>query len=315
MVKYILGRLGRALITLFLVLSIVFLLMRLLPVEGYFEGRSDTMSETVKNNILKELGLLDPWYKQLFNFWRKLILEGDLGKSIVLRKNVPCVDIIIPKAKVSFQFGIIALGIQLAVGLTLGVFMARGKGKLIDTLGNAYVLLINALPAAVYFLAIQLYVSTVLKLPMLFDPLRPQSRILPIICLSLGGIASNAMWMRRYMVDQMNMDYIRLARAKGMTSRQVAFRHVMRNAFIPMAQSLPTSILFTISGSLYVESLFSIPGMGGLLIQSIQRQDNTMVQAMVLLYSVISITGLLLGDLAMMVCDPRIKLVKKGEGR
>ena len=315
MLRYILGRVGRAMITLFLVLSIVFLLMRLLPVDGYFEGRTDTMSETVKNNILKELGLLDPWYKQLYNFWRKLLLEGDLGKSIVMRKGVPCVDVIWPKAKTSFQFGIIALGIQMLIGYPLGVLMARSKGKFVDTLGNAYVLLINALPAAVYFLAIQLYLSTLLKLPMLFDPLDWKSRILPIICLSLGGIASNAMWMRRYMVDQMNMDYIRLARAKGMTSSQVAFRHVMRNAFIPMAQSLPTSLLFTISGSLYVESLFSIPGMGGLLIQSIQRQDNTMVQAMVLLYSVISVTGLLLGDIMMMICDPRIKLVKKGDSR
>lgn len=315
MTRYILGRLGRALITMFLVLSIVFLLMRLLPVDGYFEGRSDQMSETVKKSILSELGLLDPWYKQLYNFWRKLILEGDLGKSIVLRKNVPCVDVMWPKALVSFQFGIIALVIQQILGLTMGVLMARYKGKFADKLGNLYVLLINALPAAVYYLAIQLYLSTLLKLPMLFDPINNASRILPIICLSLGGIASNAMWMRRYMVDQMNMDYIRLARAKGMTSSQVAFRHVMRNAFIPMAQSLPTSILFTISGSLYVESLFSIPGMGGLLIQSIQRQDNPMVQAMVLLYSVISIMGLLLGDIAMMICDPRIKLVKKGESR
>ena len=300
---------------MFLVLSIVFMLMRLLPVDGYFEGRSDTMSDTVKNNILKELGLLDPWYKQLFNFWKNLVFHGDLGKSIVIRKNVPCVELIMPKAWVSFQFGIIALVIQQVVGLALGVSMARSKGKFMDTFGNAYVLLINAVPAAVYFLGIQLYVSNLLHLPMLFDAYKPSSRILPIVCLSLGGIASNAMWMRRYMVDQMNMDYIRLARAKGMTSSQVAFRHVMRNAFIPMAQSLPTSILFTIGGSLYVESLFSIPGMGGLLIQSIQRQDNTMVQAMVLLYSILSISGLLLGDIAMMICDPRIKLVKKGDGR
>jgi len=307
--------LGRALITIFLVLSIVFLLMRLLPVDGYFEGRTDLMSDTVKNVILKDLGLLDPWYKQLFDFWRKLLLEGDLGKSIVIRKNVPVARLIWPKAMVSFEFGIIALAIQQLVGLTAGVLMARHKGRLADKLGNLYILLINALPAAVYFLAIQLYLSSVLKLPMLYDPINTSSRILPIICLSLGGIASNAMWMRRYMVDQMNMDYIRLARAKGMTSGQVAFRHVMRNAFIPMAQSLPTAVLFTISGSLYVESLFSIPGLGGLLIQSIQRQDNTMVQAMVLLYSVISISGLLLGDIAMMICDPRIKLTKKGESR
>lgn len=315
MIRYILGRLGRALITMFLVLSIVFLLMRLLPVDGYFEGRSDLMSDTVKNVILKDLGLLDPWYKQLFDFWRKLIFEGDLGKSIVIRKNVPVVKLILPKAKMSFEFGIIALAIQQVIGLTMGVMMARHKGRFFDKIGNLYILLINALPAAVYYLAIQLYLSSILKLPMLYDPINMSSRILPIICLSLGGIASNAMWMRRYMVDQMNMDYIRLARAKGMTSSQVAFRHVMRNAFIPMAQSLPTTVLFTISGSLYVESLFSIPGLGGLLIQSIQRQDNTMVQAMVLLYSIISISGLLLGDIAMMICDPRIKLVKKGESR
>lgn len=315
MVRYILGRLGRAIITMALVLTIVFLLMRLLPVDGYFGSRSDSMSDTVKNAVLKQLGLLDPWYKQLYHFWNNLILHGDLGKSIVLRKNVPCGQVILPKAIVSFKFGIVALVIQEVLGLTLGVLMARAKGKFMDKLGNGYILLINALPAAVYYLFIQLYLSSLFGLPMLYDPMDTASRILPIICLSLGGIASNAMWMRRYMVDQMNMDYIRLARAKGMTSSQVAFRHVMRNAFIPMAQSLPVAILFTIGGSLYVESLFSIPGMGGLLIQSIQRQDNTMVQAMVLLYSTISILGLLLGDIAMMICDPRIKLTKKEGSR
>lgn len=312
MIRFVIGRLARACITMFLVLSIVFLLMRLMPVDTYFEGRSDTMSETVKNNILKQLGLFDPWYIQLLNFWKNLIFHGDLGESIVIQKNVKCVDLIKPKAVMSFKFGAYALIIQIILGYTLGVLMARSKGKLIDKIGNGYILLINALPAAVYYLFIQLYISQLTGLSMLYKPMYPSSKILPIVCLSLGGIASNAMWMRRYMVDQLNLDYIRLARAKGMTSTQVAFRHVLRNAFIPMAQSLPTSILFTISGSLYVESLFSIPGLGGLLIQSIQRQDNTMVQSMVLLYSILSILGMLLGDIMLMICDPRISLVKKG---
>lgn len=315
MLRYTLGRLGRAAITLFLVLSIVFLLMRLMPVDTYFEGRSDTMNEAIKENILRQLGLLDPWYVQLKNFWVKLLLHGDLGESIVIQKGVKCVDLMVPKAINSFRFGAVAMVFQLVLGYSMGVLMARWKGKFFDRLGNAYVLLINALPAAVYYLFIQLYLSTLLSLPMFYDKFDKSSMILPIVCLALPGIASNAMWMRRYMVDQMNLDYIRLARAKGMTSNQVAFRHVMRNAFIPMAQSLPTTLLFTISGSLYVESLFSIPGMGGLLIISIQRQDNTMVQAMVLLYSIISVTGLLLGDLTMMLCDPRISLTKKGGRR
>lgn len=316
MLRYSLGRVGRACITIFLVLSIVFLLMRLMPVETYFEGRSDTMSDTVKNNILKELGLLDPWYIALPNFWKQVLLEGDFGESIVIRKGLPVGELIWPKAKVSFEYGIISLGIQLIVGMPLGVMMARKKGGIVDKVGNLYVLLINALPQAVYFLLIQIYLSTWLNLPMIVDRQGSlPSRILPIICLSLGGIASNAMWMRRYMVDQLNMDYIRLARAKGMTSTQVAFRHIFRNALVPMVQSLPASLLFTISGSLYVESLFSINGMGGLLVQSIQRQDNTLVQAMVFLYSVISVMGLLLGDLAMMLVDPRISFTKKGGSR
>lgn len=315
MIRYTLGRCGRACITIFLVLSIVFLLMRLMPVETYFQGRSDTMTDTLKENILRGLGLLDPWYVALPNFWKKLLLHGDLGESIVMRVGVPVTKVIWPKAVVSFQFGIISLAIQLVIGMPLGVLMARKKGGIIDKAGNLYVLLINSLPQAVYFLLIQLYLSTLLGLPMLFKSSVPSSRILPIICLSLGGIASNAMWMRRYMVDQLNMDYIRLARAKGMTSGQVAFRHIFRNALVPMVQSLPASLLFTISGSLYVESLFSINGMGGLLIISIQRQDNPLVQAMVLLYSVISVLGLLLGDLAMMLVDPRITFTKKGGSR
>ena len=309
------GRVGRACIPIFLLLSIVFLLMRLLPVETFFDGRSDTMTDTVKENILRQLGLLDPWYKELPRYWNRL-LHGDLGESITKRVGVPCGKIVWPMAKVSFEFGIISLCIQLFVGMPLGVMMARKKGGIVDKVGNLYVLLINALPQAVYFLLIQLFLSTWLGLPMIVDSQGSfESKILPIICLSLGGIASNAMWMRRYMVDQLNMDYIRLARAKGMTSTQVAFRHIFRNALVPMVQSLPASLLFTISGSLYVESLFSINGMGGLLVNSIQRQDNPLVQTMVLLYSVISVTGLLLGDLAMMLVDPRITLTKKGGSR
>ncbi|MEG2203826.1 MAG: ABC transporter permease, partial [Oscillospiraceae bacterium] len=129
------------------------------------------------------------------------------------------------------------------------------------------------------------------------------------------GIAYYAMWVRRYMVDELNRDYIKLARAKGMTNSAIMYRHVIRNAFVPLAQYLPANILLTISGSIYVEALFSIPGMGGLLVSAIQRQDNTLVQALVLIYSSVGICGLFLGDILMALCDPRIKLEKKGGAR
>lgn len=123
------------------------------------------------------------------------------------------------------------------------------------------------------------------------------------------------MWMRRYMVDEMNSDYVKLARAKGVSEKNIMVHHVLRNAFVPMAQYLPASILYTIAGSIYIESLYSIPGMGGLLVEAIQRQDNPLVQGLVIIYSSLGILGLVLGDIAMSITDPRIKLQRNGGGR
>lgn len=188
--------------------------------------------------------------------------------------------------------------------------MAQFKGRWLDRLGTGYIVIIVAVPAMVYFLMIQMYISDWLNLPMLFDEYNPRSYILPLISMALGPIASYAMWMRRYMVDELNKDYIKLARAKGVTERKIMFQHVLRNAFIPMAQYLPATILFTITGSIYIESLYSIPGMGGLLVDAIQRQDNNVVQGLVLVFSSLGIIGLILGDLLMALVDPRIKLGK-----
>jgi oligopeptide transport system permease protein len=117
------------------------------------------------------------------------------------------------------------------------------------------------------------------------------------------------------MVDELNKDYVRLARAKGVKNAVIMGSHVFPNAFVPLIQTIPTMILSTAMGSIYVESLYSVPGMGGLLVEVIQRQDNTMVQALVLIYAALGIIGLLLGDLLMGLCDPRITFVEKGGAR
>lgn len=260
---------------------------------------------------LKAMGLRDPIPVQLMRFYTS-ILKGDFGKSIVFRPNVDVMKIIKQKVPYSLPFGLASVAIGLVVGISIGVLMARFKHRVPDMLGNAYVVIINAVPAAVYYLFIQIYISDLLKLPILYDADKPVSWILPAISMSLSGIAYYAMWMRRYMLDQMTKDYISFARAKGLSNKKLMVRHVVRNAFVPIAQYLPASVLMTISGSIYVESLFSIPGMGGLLIAAIQRQDNPLVQALVLIYSSIGILGLLLGDLLMALCDPRIKLSGKG---
>ena len=311
MLKYILKRLLQSVFTLFIIATVVFLLMRLMPESGYFGEEFDKMDPEQIEASLKAMGLRDPIPVQLMRFYTS-ILKGDFGKSIVFRPNVDVMKIIKQKVPYSLPSGLASVAIGLVVGISIGVLMARFKHQVPDMLGNAYVVIINAVPAAVYYLFIQIYISDLLKLPILYDADKPVSWILPAVSMSLSGIAYYAMWMRRYMLDQMTKDYISFARAKGLSNKKLMVRHVVRNAFVPIAQYLPASVLMTISGSIYVESLFSIPGMGGLLIAAIQRQDNPLVQALVLIYSSIGILGLLFGDLLMALCDPRIKLGGKG---
>lgn len=313
MLKYIAKRLAQSVITLLIITTIVFSLMRLMPIEGYFQN----YEKLDKNQIqvaLKSMGLLDPLPIQLKNFFIQLF-HGSLGNSLIYRPNVPVISIIASKAPVSIFMGLASMAIALLLGLPLGTAMARSKSKFWDKFGTAFIVFITAVPAAVYYLLVQLYFTDWLGLPILFNLSDPSSWILPTISLSLGNIAYYAMWLRRYMVDELNKDYIRLARAKGVNSKDIMRNHVFRNAFVPMVQYLPTSLLYTIAGSIYIESLYSVPGMGGLLVNVIQRQDNNMVQALVLIYSSIGIIGLLLGDVLMNLMDPRISFSKKGGAR
>lgn len=288
--------------------------MRMMPIEGYFGGDYEKLDEAQIQAKLQNLGLLDPWYVQLKNFYVSL-LKGDLGKSITYRPKVSVSSIICSKFMVSIKFGLTSLGLSLVLGLGLGILMARFKGGIWDKFGTCYVVAANAVPVVIYYLLIQVFVTQWLHLPLLFDKGDPSSWVLPVVCLSLVSTAYYAMWIRRYMVDELNKDYVKLARAKGLKNKSIMVKHIMRNAFVPMAQYLPASILYTISGSIYVESLFSIPGTGGLLVTAIQRQDNPLVQALVLVYSSIGIIGLLLGDILMASFDPRIKLHSEGGSR
>lgn len=312
MLKYSLKRLLRSFLTLIIVITVVFLLMRLMPEEGYFGDDYEKLDEAQREAILTNMGFRDPLHIQLKNFYISL-LSGDLGTSIIYRPKMPIIDIVKTKIPYSVYFGLAAMALSLVFGIALGIAMARSKNKFWDKFGTGYIVIINAVPAAVYYLFFQLYCSDIFKLPILFNADNPKSWILPAVSMSLGGSASYAMWMRRYMVDELNKDYVKLARAKGLRSKKIMTNHVLKNAFVPMAQYLPASILFTISGSIYIESLYSIPGMGGLLVDAIQRQDNPLVQALVLIYSSIGIIGLFLGDILMASLDPRIKL-DKGEG-
>ena len=313
MLVYSLKRLGRALLTLVILITIVLILVRAMPEEGYFSNYEKMSPQQIEVG-LRKMGLKDPLYVQVGKFLYNA-LRGDLGISYRYRINAKITDIISSKIGISMKVGLISMVVSLPLGMALGVLMARSKGGIADKLGNAYIVFIQAVPNAVYFIFIQLYGSDLFGVSMLYKETEWTSLILPVISLALPSISSYAMWLRRYMVDETNKDYIKLARAKGVPNSTIWFRHVFRNSVVPMVNLIPGSILLTISGSIYVESLYSIPGMGGLLVDVIKRQDNNMVLALVVIFAVMSILGLLLGDLLMAVVDPRISFTKKEGSR
>ena len=238
----------------------------------------------------------------------------NLGKSIRLEKNQYVTDVIATKMTASMRISIISLILSLILGVVLGVLQARYKDGVFDHIGTGYTVIVNAVPHLVIYTVIMIAGSALFGLPMRYDATANKpylTMVLPVVCLSIGSTAGYMLWTRRYMVDELNKDYIRLAKLKGLDDRRVMFRHVLKNAFVPLAQYLPYSILLTVGGSLLVETFFAVPGMGPELTTAISRYDLNLVQGIVLLYATMGIFGVFLGDLLMTIIDPRIKLTGK----
>ena len=312
MLKYTIKRLLQSVITILLIATIVFLLIRLLPTDYYFtEDELMYLNDEQQQEILQEAGLLDPIPEQLLRFYGE-IFRFDFGESRRIQRGVPVVDVIGSKFTVSMRNGGISLVISLVLGIILGVIQTLNKDKVLDHIGTGYTVFVNAVPSIVAFSLILVFGSKVLGLPSLYSSRKPiPSSVMPIICLSLSSIAGYALWTRRYMVDELNKDYIKLARIKGLSSRKIMMKHVLKNAFVPLAQYLPASFLYTISGSLLVERFFSVPGMGPLLTDAVARYDTGIVQTLALLYASLGVLGAFLGDILMTALDPRITLIEK----
>ena len=316
MFKYTIKRLLQSIVTVLIVVTIVFLLMRMLPTDYFFtEDQQIKLTREQKDEQLQAAGLLDPMPKQLVRYYGQL-LKFDFGESRRIQNGVDVVSVIGDKFTISMKLGCTALVISLFVGILIGIIQTLNKDRILDHVGTAYTIFVNAVPSLVSYSLVLAFGSKVLGLPSLYSTRNPsETSILPIVCLSLASIASYALWTRRYMVDELNKDYIKLARVKGTSSSGIMIKHVFKNAFVPLAQYVPASFLYTIGGSLLVERFFSVPGMGPLLTDAIVRYDVNVVQTLVVLYAVLGTLGVFLGDILMMLLDPRIKLTGKGGTR
>ena len=316
MFKYTIKRLLQSHVTVLVVVTIVFLLMRMLPTDYFFtEDQLIHLTPEQRQEQLQAAGLLDPVPEQLVRYYGQII-RFDFGESRRIQSGVDVTKVIGSKFTVSMRLGCTALVIALLVGVIIGVIQTLNKDRLLDHVGTAYTVFVNAVPSLVSYSLVLVFGSKVLGLPPLYSTRNvSQSSILPIVCLALASIASYALWTRRYMVDELNKDYIRLARVKGMSSGSIMVKHVFKNAFVPLVQQIPASFLYTIGGSLLVERFFSVPGMGPLLTDAIIRYDVNVVQTLAILYATLGIMGVFIGDILMMLVDPRIKLTGRGGTR
>ncbi len=217
----------------------------------------------------------------------------------------------------SFIMGILAMILAYGIGLPAGLIMAKNKDKFLDKLGMCYIIFIIAVPSLAYIYLFRYIGTTVFNLPSSFPIKGPEdirSWILPIISLALPSISGLMLWTRRYVVDQMNSDYVKFAKAKGLNQSEIFKKHIFKNAIIPIVHGIPASLAGCISGAIITESIYSVGGMGKMLPDAIKSYNNTMVVALAFIFASISILSVLAGDVLLTWVDPRIQLAEK-EGR
>lgn len=214
----------------------------------------------------------------------------------------------------SFVMGIIATVLAYIIGLPLGILYARRKDSWIDKLGMGYIIFIMAVPSLAYIFLFAAIGTRVFGLPYKFANAQVQilAYILPIISLALPSVGSLSKWMRRYMIDQMNSDYVKFARAEGLSEQEIFSFHISKNAMIPIIHGIPGSILGCLTGAIITERVYSVPGVGNLLTIAINGHDNGIIIACTMFYTTLSLISLILGDLLMAKYDPRISFETKG---
>ena len=206
------------------------------------------------------------------------------------------------------------MAVAYILGLPFGVLMARNKDKFADKLGMVYIIFIIAVPSLAYIYLFRYLGTTLFNLPSVFTTYGPgdvRSWILPIISLALPSIANLMLWTRRYVVDQMNSDYVKFAKAKGLNQREIFSGHIFKNAVIPIAQGIPASLAACITGAIITESIYSVGGMGKMLPNAINQYNNVMIVALAFIFSTVSVLSVLAGDIVLTKVDPRISLSEK----
>ncbi|MCD7735546.1 MAG: ABC transporter permease [Lachnospiraceae bacterium] len=311
MKKYTLKRILTSFLTLLAILFILFLLMQLMPGSPF---NDEKLSSDQRELLYAKYGLDQPVIVQFFKYVVNM-LKGDLGVSYKISKNTPISQLIQTRLPISIGIGGAAVSIGALLGLLLGLLAALKHDTIWDSLATIISVIGVSVPSYVFALALSYYFGFRLRwFPMLFSTKTLiSSSILPSISLSMFTMASIARFTRSEMMEVMGSDYMLLAESKGLSSSALIFRHALRNALIPIITVLAPLVVDLMTGSLVVEKIFSIPGVGSLLVNAIQSNDYNVVIALSFIYSALYIGIMLVVDILYGIIDPRIRLAKKGD--
>lgn len=315
MAKYILKRLVYSFLTIFLIVALTFFMMHALPGDPFSTGKAIDPQIMA---ALKEKYDLDKPVPQQFVKYCMNVLQGDLGTSLQYKR--PVVDIIGESFPYSFELGVRALVFATVAGLLLGILAAVKRGTGWDSGSMLVAMLGVSMPSFIigallqFFLGLQLQKALGFSVFPITGWTTEMSKILPAFALGFGTLAIVSRLMRTSMLDVLNQDYIKTAKAKGLSHKKIIWRHAVRNAIMPIITIMGPQAAAILTGALVVEKLFSIPGMGKFFVTSINNNDFTMIAGTTIFYGVFLVAANLIVDILYCFIDPRVKLADGKEG-
>ncbi|MGG3573317.1 oligopeptide ABC transporter permease [Bacillus gobiensis] len=304
MIKYLAQRIFYMVITLFLIATFSFFLMKFMP--GTPFSNINKLTEAQKAIMYERYGLNDPLFIQYLNYMGNL-LKGDLGVSFQFN-NTSVAELISYRIGPSLTLGIQAMVVGTIAGILLGIIGAFKQNTWLDYSATFLSVIGKSIPSFVFAGLLQYYVGVKWGiLPTQFWNGFAYS-ILPTIALAMFPISIAARFMRTELVEVLGSDYITLAKAKGANFREVAFRHALRNALIPVVTVLGPLTVSLMTGSLVIERIFSIPGIGEQFVKAITVNDYTVIMGTTLLFAALFVFITLIVDILYGIIDPRIRV-------
>lgn len=256
-----------------------------------------------------------PIYVQYFYYLKGIVTEFDFGTSVKVRQSLPVFEVIAERIPVTLKLNIVALIISVPIGIVTGTVAALKKNKAADHIISFLVVLCISIPSFVFGALLQYVFTHKFKLfPTLYDPAAVtffaflKSVTLPVIALALGPIATITRYLRGELIETMSSEYLLLARTKGLTRTQAIVRHAFRNSCVPLVNVIIPQFTGILIGSLVIENIYGIPGMGGMLVKSINAGDHPLTIALLMFYSFISLVTILIMDILYGILDPRIRI-------